>query len=246
MHLGAAHLLERDLLADHHLGHPRRAEVHRRVAVAHDHDVAERRDVGAAGRARAEQHAHLRHGAGEADLVEEDAAGVAAAGEHLHLVGDAGAGGVDEVDHRHAVGERGLLDAQDLLDRLGAPRAGLDRRVVGHQRDGAAADRPEAGDDAVGAEALGLPVGEQRVLGERALVEQPRDALAHGQLALLGGLLPVALGPARVGAVEGVVDVLGVRHRSVTLTLGGASSTRTRITTSSSAVREASGCSPAR
>ena len=34
------------------------------------------------------------------------------------------------------------------------------------------------------------------VLGERALVEQPRDALAHGQLALLRGLLVVALGPA--------------------------------------------------
>ena len=60
------------------------------------------------------------------------------------------------------------------------------------------------GDDAVGAEALGLPVGEQRVLGERALVEQPRDALAHRQLALLGGLLAVALGPAGVGALEGV------------------------------------------
>ena len=53
VHPGAAHLLERHLLADHHLRHPRRAEVHRGVAVAHDHDVAEGRDVGAAGGARA-------------------------------------------------------------------------------------------------------------------------------------------------------------------------------------------------
>ena len=63
VHARAAHLLERDLLADHHLGHARRAEVHRGVALAHDHHVAERRDVRAAGGARAEQHAHLRHDA---------------------------------------------------------------------------------------------------------------------------------------------------------------------------------------
>ena len=63
VHARAAHLLERHLLADHHLGHARRAEVHGGVALAHDHDVAERRDVGAAGGARAEQDAHLRHDA---------------------------------------------------------------------------------------------------------------------------------------------------------------------------------------
>ena len=61
VHLRPAHLLERDLLADHHRGHPRRAQVHRGVALAHDHDVAERGDVGAAGGARPEQHADLRH-----------------------------------------------------------------------------------------------------------------------------------------------------------------------------------------
>jgi hypothetical protein len=213
VHLRAAHLLERELLADDHLGHPRRAEVHRGVAVAHDHDVAEGGDVGAAGRARAEQHADLRDGAGELHLVEEDPASVAAAREHLHLLGDAGARRVDEVDHRHAVRERGLLDAEDLLDGLRAPGAGLHRRVVGHERDGAAADRPHAGHDPVGAEALGLPVREQRVLGEGARVEQPRDPLAHGQLALLGGLRPVALGAARVGAVERLLYVAHARQR---------------------------------
>ena len=214
VHLRAAHLLERDVLADDHLGHPRRAEVHRGVAVAHDHDVAEGGDVGAAGGARPEQHADLRHGARELHLVEEDPARVAAAGEHLDLLGDPRARRVDEVDHRHAVRERGLLDAEDLLDRLRPPGAGLDRRVVGHQRDRAPADRPHAGDDAVGAEPLGLPVGQQRVLGERAGVEQPRDPLAHGQLALLGRLGPVALGPARVRAVERLLYVAHARHAS--------------------------------
>jgi len=37
------------VLADHHLGHPRRAQVHGGVAVAHDDHVAEGGDVGAAG-----------------------------------------------------------------------------------------------------------------------------------------------------------------------------------------------------
>ena len=49
--------------------------------------------------------------------------GAAAAGEHLHLLGDPRAGGVDEVDHRHPQAQRALLDADDLLDRLRAPRA---------------------------------------------------------------------------------------------------------------------------
>ena len=100
MHPRAAHLLERDLLADDHLGHARAAEVHGRVAVEHDHDVAERGDVGAAGGAGAEQQAHLRHEAGQLDLVVEDAPRAATAGEHLHLLGDARAGGVHEVEHR--------------------------------------------------------------------------------------------------------------------------------------------------
>ena len=92
VHPRAAHLLERDLLADDHLGHPRRAEVHRRVALAHDHDVAERGDVRAAGGARAEQHADLRDDARHLDLGVEDPPGAAAAGEHLDLVGDPRAG----------------------------------------------------------------------------------------------------------------------------------------------------------
>ena len=51
--------------------------------------------------------------------------------------------------------------------------------------------------DPVGAEAILLPVRQQRLLGERALVEQQRHPLAHGELALLARLLAVALGAAR-------------------------------------------------
>ena len=132
----------------------------------------------------------------------EDPPRAAAAGEHLHLVGDPRAGGVDEVDHRHPQAQRALLDADDLLDRLRAPGARLDRRVVGHDGDRAPGDAAQAGDDAVGAEAVLLPVGQQRLLDERAVVEQPRDALAHRQLALLARLVAVALGAAGVGAVQ--------------------------------------------
>ena len=184
-------------------------EVHRGVALAHDHDVAERRDVGAAGGGRAEQHAHLRHAARQAHLVVEDAARAAAAGEHLHLVGDARAGRVDEVDHRHVVAQRLLLDAQDLLDGLGAPGAGLHGRVVGHQRDAAPADQRHAGHDAVGAEAVLVPVGEQRLLRERLRVHEPRDPLAHRDLALVGQPLAVLLGAARERALERLVEAPG-------------------------------------
>src|SRR4051794_11286318 len=83
-----------------------------------------------------------------------------------------------------------------------APRPRLGRRVVGHDADRPPADRPAARDDAVGAEPVLLPVGEQRLLDEGALVEQPVDALAHRELALLGGLRAVALRPARERPAE--------------------------------------------
>ena len=103
--------------------------------------------------------------------------------------------------------ERPFLDAQDLLDRLGTPRAGLDRRVVGHQRDRPAIDRADARHHPVGAEPLLPPVGQQRLLGERAVVQQQRDALAHGQLALLERLLAVALGTASQRAGGRLVQI---------------------------------------
>ena len=62
----------------------------------------------------------------------------------------------------------------------------------------------EPGDDAVGAEALLLPVREQPLLGEGAGVDQPLDPLADRQLALLGGLLVVALRAAGEGGLEGL------------------------------------------
>ena len=105
------------MLADHHFGHARRAQVHGRVGLDHEHRVAERGDVGAAGGGRAEQAAHLRHLAREPHLVGEDATRAATPREQLDLVGDAGAGGVDEVHDRELVPECVLGEAHDLLHR---------------------------------------------------------------------------------------------------------------------------------
>ena len=74
-------------------------------------------------------------------------------------------------------------------------------------------DRAHARHDAVGAEPVLLPVREQRLLGERVGVEQARDPLAHGQLALLRGLLVVARRPAGAGVLERLPQV---RHRGHT------------------------------
>ena len=166
VHPRAAHLLQRHLLADHHLGHARRAEVHRRVLVDHEDDVAERRDVGAARRRRPEQQADLRHRPRQLHLVGEDPSRVPAPGEHLDLIGDARARRVDQVEERQPQPARRLLDAEDLLDRARAPRAGLDRRVVGHDRDRPAVHAPDAGDHAVGGQIGRGRVGEQAVLDE--------------------------------------------------------------------------------
>jgi hypothetical protein len=107
------------------------------------------------------------------------------------------------------VAQRLLLDAQDLLDRLRAPRAGLDGGIVRHQRDAAPGHERHAGDDPVGPEAFLVPVREQRLLGEGLRVHEPRDAVAHGRLALVGQALPVLLGPARERALERLVEAPG-------------------------------------
>ena len=188
VHASPTHLLERGDLADHHLGHAGRPQVHRGVALDHDHDVAEARDVGAAGGRRPEQAADLGHPPRQPHLVVEDPPGTAPPGEELDLVGDAGAGRVDQPEHRQLVGQRLLGQPHDLLDRARSPRAGLHRRIVGHDAHRSAVDRAGAGHHAVGGEVVGGGVRQQAVLDERAGVDQQVDAVADEQLALLGQL----------------------------------------------------------
>ncbi len=184
MHLSPAHLLQGGLLPGHHLDHPVAAQVHRRIAFDHHHHVAERRDVGPAGCARPEQRAHLRDRAGGLDLVVEDLPGAAATGEQVDLVGDPGAGRVHQVDHRDSGGVGPLDDPDDLLDGPGSPRAGLDRRVVGHQADPPSVDGRGPGDDAVRGQTHGERIGELAVLDERSVVDESAHPLPGEQLAL--------------------------------------------------------------
>ena len=191
MHAGATHLLQRDLLADDLLGHAGRAQVHRRVALHHEHQVAERGDVRPAGGGGAEQAADLGHPTREAHLVEEDAPRTSPAGEELDLVGDAGAGRVDQPHHGQLVAQRVLGQAHDLLDGARPPRAGLDGGVVGHDAHGTAVHQPPPGDHAVRGQVVGgrQRVGQQPVLHEGPRVQQQRQAVAHEQLALAGQLV---------------------------------------------------------
>ena len=167
MHPGATHLLQRDLLPHHHLGHPRRPEIHRRVGFDHDHQVAEGGDVRAARRAGPEQAADLRHLAGQRHLVAEDPPGSAPAGKQVDLVGDPGARGVDEPEDRQLIAERDLSHPDDLLDRPRAPGSRLHTRVVGDHEGGPALDQTAPGDHPVGRQTVGQGVGELAVLGER-------------------------------------------------------------------------------
>src|SRR5918996_79541 len=73
----------------------------------------------------------------------------AASRKDLDLLRDPAARGVDQIQHRGLQARRPFLDAHDLEDRLLAPRAGLHGVVVGHDADGAPADGPDAGHDAI-------------------------------------------------------------------------------------------------
>ena len=166
VHAGAAHLFERHLLADHHLRHPRRAEVHGGVLLHHEDDVAEGGDVGAAGGRGAEEQADLRDGPGKLHLVAEDAAGMAAPREHVQLVGDAGPRRIDQVEERQPHPPGGLLHANHLLHGAGAPRPRLHRRIVGNDGHRPTVHAADPGDDTVGRQIARGGVGEETILGE--------------------------------------------------------------------------------
>ena len=149
VHPGPAHLLQRRDLADHHLRHPRRAQVHRRVALDHEDDVAERRDVRPTRRRRPEQAADLRHLPRQPHLVVEDPPRAAPTREQLHLIRQPRPGRVHQPDDRDLLGQRRLRGAHHLLDRPCAPRPRLHHRVVGHDDRRHPLDRPAPRDDAV-------------------------------------------------------------------------------------------------
>ena len=120
------------------------------------------------------------------------------------------AGGVDEPHHRDALGQRQLAQARDLLLAGHADRAALDGEVVRAHRHQAPVDLAEAGDDAVGGRLVAVhrALGEVRAtvdaeLDERAVVEEQREALARGQLALVVLAVDLLLAPRRARSARG-------------------------------------------
>src|SRR5712691_1384172 len=186
--LGAAQLLGRHLLAGGRLHQGGAAEENGAPALDDRGLVAHRGHVGAAGGAGAEDHADLRDpGRAQARLVVEDAAEVLAVRKDLGLQGQEGPAGVDEVDAGQPVLPRNLLGPQVLLHGEGKVGPALHAGIVGDHHHLAAADAPDAGDEArrgrgpivhaVGGEGPDLQEG-------RATVEQALDAIAHRHLAV--------------------------------------------------------------
>ena len=168
VHPGAAHLLERDLLADDHLGHARAAEVHRRVALDHDDEVAEARDVGPARRRLGPNRQQI------CGTLPDSATWLWKMRPAPRRPGNISTWSViraparvDEPEDRQLLAQRHLGGPHDLLDGARAPRAGLDGRVVGDDDRRPAVDGAAPGDHAVGRQPGGQRVGVAAVLDER-------------------------------------------------------------------------------
>ena len=150
MHGRAAQFLGGDLLADGRL-HQRRAGEEQPAAFGHQHVIAHHRQVAAAGHALAHdgrdlRNAHRRHHR----VVAEDAAEVVGVGKDLFLQRQEHAGGIHQVDRRHAILDGDVLRADHLLAVIGKERAGLHGGVVGDDHHQPAVDARQPGDHAGG------------------------------------------------------------------------------------------------
>ena len=117
---------------------------------------------------------------------------VGAAGGLDGLDRAAAARALDHADQRHAILVGVALDEDVLLLDRGVGRAAAHREVVAGDGDGPAVDLGAAHhgvgrhqvDEVVAAVVLGL-AGDAADLAERVLVDQPVDALAHGEAAAI-------------------------------------------------------------
>src|SRR5207247_5916498 len=138
------------------------------------------------------------------------------------------------------------LDADDLLDRLLAPGAVLDRVIVGHDAHRPPSHRAHAGHDAVG-RGVGLLVArEEEVLLElRAGIEQQLQPVPDEELAFLLQLLAILdvplLDAGALLEVPLLAHALGPRHRGL---LKPASCTASRSRTVTSVVAGVIGIGP--
>ena len=211
--VGAAEILERDLLARHGAHHLGPGDEHVRGAARHQHEVGDRGRVDRAARTGAHHERDLRHDAGGHDVAAEDL-GVAAERDDALL--DARAARVVDADHRAAEAHGEVHHLADLLGVGLAQRAAEDREVLREHEHLAPVDGAVARDHAVAVgPALGQPEVRAAVLHEgvqldqRARVEQPLEPLAREALAALALSLHRAL---VAGVHRPLAQALGVRE----------------------------------
>ena len=141
--VGAAELLEGDLLARDGLHDIGPGDEHLRDALDHEREVHDGGRVDRAAGGRAEDGRYLRHDAGGEGVAHEDLAVPAQGGDALL---DASAAGVGHADDRPAVAHGHIHDLADLLGSDLGQRAPEDGEVLGVDIDSAAVDLAVAGD----------------------------------------------------------------------------------------------------
>ena len=187
VHVAAAELLGRRLLARGRLDQRRPAEEDRALVAHDDALVAHRRDVGAARRARCPSR---RRSAGcrartSAPGCRRCARSARGPGKTSDCMRQERAARVDQVDAGQAVLQRDLLRAQVLLDRHRVVGAALDRGVVGDDHALAPVHHADAGDEpgAPGASSSYRPCAASATAPEMGVPGSSRRRRARGRTA---------------------------------------------------------------
>ena len=203
MHIGAAQVFDRHVLAGRRFHQRRTAEEDRAGAPDDDVVLAQCRHVGAARRAVTEHDRDLRDAQfGKDGLIAENASGQIPVREDLRLKRQEAARAVAQVHDRQPVLDRDVEGPDNLFHRQRIPGAALHAGVVGVDDDFPPVDDADAADDAGTGN---LPAifgigGKRRQFEERrAGIEQQFDAVAHEHFVLARQTLEVARRPLAPG-----------------------------------------------
>ena len=228
LRVGAAELVEGDVLTGDVLDHVRTGDEHVALVAHRHHEVGLDRRIHRSASAFAEDDGDLGHQAAQ-QLVAAAQLGVPR--QRGHRVLDAGARRVVDADdraadHRHPLHQLGDLAAEHLADRA------LEHRlVVAEDADRPAVDGAVAGDHAVAEQRVGIArrLAQRTDLQEAARVEQRVDARAGARNALL---LPLGDGLLATGFL-GQLELLAEFGQL----LGGGGGRRSTVTSPASPQR---------